>query len=380
MKKFGLLIFFLSLWMFFSSGDVHAQHRKKKLKVFKKTNKATSNYKGGSLSFSKNKQYLSIGGSVNALNYFGDLAPKSNAASTDISFTRPGLGFISSLRLNPFNSINVQFMYGRLQGSDFTSADPHGDLSRYRYVRNLHFRNDIKELSVNWVLDLIPNHGTFMTRAPLTPYITAGAAFFHHDPRAKVPDYSNIFQLTGDQIETGELLEAHPDAGKWVRLKPLGTEGQYIEGSGVKPYSNFQFAIPVGLGIRYRMSRNLDLSLEVVYRHLFFDHIDDVGGKYVDLGGFPDTEKGKLARLMSDPSRQPFSHAGTLRDREAIYSTASEHSYTGKDGNTYITFGGYGHEHETNIRGNSKDNDIYVVTSFKLTYVLGGSFKNAKFR
>lgn len=34
--------------------------------------------------------YLGVG--LNALNYYGDLAPLSHAASTDVSFTRPGLG------------------------------------------------------------------------------------------------------------------------------------------------------------------------------------------------------------------------------------------------------------------------------------------------
>lgn len=379
MKKFLFLMFFLSFWILANCGDVCAQNYKKRARL-KKKNKNIANFRGGGMSTSKSKQYIAIGGSINALNYFGDLAPKSNAASTDISFTRPGLGIIASFRLNPFNSVNVQFMYGRLQGSDFTSANPEGELSKYRYVRNLHFRNDIKELSVNWALDLLPNHGTFMTRLPLTPYVTLGAAVFHHDPKAKVPEYDNIHQYTAAQIQSGELPEPHPDAGKWVRLKPLGTEGQYQEDSGVKPYSNFQFAIPIGFGLRFKVSRHLDLSVEIAYRHLFFDHIDDVGGKYVDLGSFPESANGDLARTMADPSRQPYSHTGASRDMFALYETASELTYTGKDGKEYTTFRGFGHEHETNIRGNANDNDIYVVTNFKLTYVLGGSFKNARFR
>jgi hypothetical protein len=41
---------------------------------------------------------------------------------------------------------------------------------------------------------------------------------------------------------------------------------------------------------------------------------------------------------------------------------------------------GYGSESKTNNRGNKKNNDIYMVTSIKLTYILGATFHRAKFR
>ena len=70
------------------------------------------------------------------------------------------------------------------------------------------------------------------------------------------------------------------------------------------------------------------------------------------------------------------------RDFEGtILPNTSEHTYTSEfDGQTYTVFAGYGHEHAGNTRGNSGDNDIYFVTSIKLTYILGGTFQNAKFR
>jgi len=55
-------------------------------------------------------------------------------------------------------------------------------------------------------------------------------------------------------------------------------------------------------------------------------------------------------------------------------------TYTGRDGKQYATVNGYGSEWPTNNRGNKKNNDIYMVTSLKITYILGATFHRAKFR
>jgi hypothetical protein len=55
-------------------------------------------------------------------------------------------------------------------------------------------------------------------------------------------------------------------------------------------------------------------------------------------------------------------------------------SYVGADGNTYLTRSGFGREFPTNNRGNKNNNDIYMVTSVRLTYILGATFHKAKFR
>jgi hypothetical protein len=41
---------------------------------------------------------------------------------------------------------------------------------------------------------------------------------------------------------------------------------------------------------------------------------------------------------------------------------------------------GFGHEQVGSLRGNSKDKDIYTMTTIRLTYIIGKSFHKAKFR
>jgi len=360
MKLFGVILLCISL---LAINDAQAQRKSKA--YLKKKNKKIGSYKGGSIHFDKGKRYLSLGFSADALNYFGDITPKSGMASTDLSLTRPAFSIYSTYRYTPNLSFRGSLSWGRLAGDDFSSADPYGADSRFRYTRNASFRNDIKELSFVGIWDLFPNHGTFLNRVSFTPYAFAGVSVFHHNPKGKAPELD----------KSGQPLT---EAGKWVSLRDLGTEGQLSENYNVKQYSVIQPSIPFGIGIRAKLKKRLDFEFEIGYRYLFTDYIDDVSGMYVDLGAL-DSE---LARAMSDRSREPVSvSSGDPRDFEAIESITRLTTYTSQyDGKQYTVYGGYGQEHPDNNRGLSSDKDIYIVTSFKIAYIISGSFKRAKFR
>jgi len=370
-KHIGLL---LLMMIFFVPDDVQAQRQLKNSKSYlKKRNvKKVGKYKGGSIHFDKNKRYLSAGMSLDATNYFGDLAPSSKNGSTNPSLTRPAFSLFAQFRYSPNLTFRGSLSWARLKADDFESQDPYGESSRFRYVRNLSFRNDIKELAFTAVWDIFGNHGTFLNRVFVTPYVFAGVAVFHHNPRAKAPEVDR----------SGVPLE---EAGQWVALRPLGTEGQlsphYTTQEGerlhVKPYSTIQPSIPVGLGFRAKLNKRWDFEFEVGYRYLFTDYIDDISGMYVDLGAL-DSE---LAKVMSDRSAEPVSASGQPRDFEAINAVTSQITYTSKyDGCEYTVYAGYGHEGVDNNRGKAEDNDMYIVTSFRISYIITGSFKRAKFR
>ena len=308
--------------------------------------------------YSINKKYTTVGVNLNVQNYFGDLAPTDQILSTDLSLTGFGFGIFGARRLGPRFSVRASFNWGRIRGDDFESADPGDELGRFRYVRNLQFRNDIKELSVVGVIDFVENLSTHRSRKNVVPYLFAGVAVFHHNPKALVPD---VDVNNGDAPFT--------NAGEWVALPPLRTEGV--------SYKNIQLAIPFGLGVRFKLKERWDLAFEVGYRHLFFDHIDDVSGDYVDLGSLPSD----LARALSDRSREVTAvESGQVRETGLIPNRMD--SYVSSfDGNTYTTIAGYGRDAIDNIRGNSSDNDIYIVSGFQISYILRNSrFKRAKFR
>jgi hypothetical protein len=221
----------------------------------------------------------------------------------------------------------------------------------------LSFRNRIKELSVVASFDLFSNMATYISRVKWTPYGFIGVAGFLHNPQALAP----ALDLNGQPL---------PEAGQWVNLQSLGTEGQKSslqEGdvnNGIKTYKKFQAAIPFGIGVRFRLNEVLDLSAELGFRYLFTDYIDDVSQNYVDLGVFGDNE---LAKAMSYRSNE-------IVDPGLLTPTMT------RNGEVYPLLKGYGQEYVDNKRGNSNDKDTYMVTTLKLTYILGKTFNRAKFR
>lgn len=334
-------------------------------KSIKKNNRRISSFKGKKFHFGKEKTYNAIGISLNAMNYYGDLAPKPGRFSTDISFTRPAIGISFSHRFGPRYSITAGFLYGTLRGSDFESATD-DESGFYRYQRNLSFRNRIKELSVVANFDLFENQSTYISRVRWTPFVFIGVAGFLHNPQAQAP----AFGLNGQPLA---------EAGQWVDLQKLGTEGQHADllstddNAGIKPYKLAQIAIPFGLGVRFRINEVMDFAAELGFRYTFTDYLDDVSQAYVDLDVFGNNE---LAKAMSYRSNEIFE--GFDPDELDL------RTYTGRNGTEYHVIPGYGEEStigiSPNVRGSKKDRDVYMVTTFRLTYILGKTFHRAKFR
>jgi len=327
-------------------------------RTIRKNNKRLMTYRGKKSNFSKEKKYFSAGFTLSALNYYGDLAPNPGRFSTDLSFTRPAIGFSLSHRMGPRYSLTAGFMYGTLKGSDFSSADPEdAQNGKYRYYRNLSFRNRIKEFSVVAVYDLFENQTTYMSRPNWTPFVFAGLAVFHHNPQALAP-------------ATGLNGEPLAEAGEWVNLRPLGTEGQYAklestdQNYGIKPYNLIQLSIPMGVGVRFKLHDVVDFSAELGFRYLFTDYIDDVSRNYVDLG-ILDSE---LARALS------------YRGNELTIPDVPRTPVTARNGETYLLINGYGYEYRSNNRGRSENKDIFMVTTFRISYIVGKTMHRAKFR
>src|SRR5579859_1487704 len=209
MRKLSLVLVVLLLGIAFAP-EVAGQFNRKSIK---KNNKRIATFTGKK-HFGKEHVYSGVGFSVNALNYYRDLSPLPSKFSTDISFTKPGIGISFFHRFGPRYTLIGQFMYGTLKGSDAESAKKGStDTYNFREVRNLSFRNRIKEFSVVAVFDLFENEGTYISRVKWTPYAFVGIGFFFHNPQAQEP---------------AKFLDGtvNKDAGKWVDLQPLGTEGQ----------------------------------------------------------------------------------------------------------------------------------------------------------
>ncbi len=330
--------------------SITAEAQTNKYKRRKATNRIISHYTG--FAQGQFKPYYSVSFNVNALNYFGDLAPISRAGSTDISFTRPGFGGSAEYRFRPNLALRTGLSWGRIKGDDFTS-DPNDSKSVARYTRNLSFRNDIKELQFGLTYYISQLHGGISSRPIINGFVFVGLGVFHHDPKGKVPLYD---------YQSGNTTNELQQSGEWISLRPLGTEGQFLADRRVEPYSQFQLTIPVAVGVRLALPGPFDVGLEFGYRFIFTDYIDDVSGRYVDLDRFEDP----LARIMSDRSVEPIAVWNDL----ARIQDLNNINITYPSGETYIVNGTNGTGVDGSIRGNPDQNDMIFMTTLRFTYLI----------
>ncbi|WP_073123995.1 DUF6089 family protein [Reichenbachiella agariperforans] len=360
------LIVTLLLALFMSCiHDAEAQRRRKPRYSYQKKNnsKKYSNYRGGKVGYTNggNSKYATIGISANMNNYFGDISNNNGRFSTDYKFIPDGFGITASKSLYPGIFARAGFNYGTIKASDYStgSSDPDGDPNDYgRYQRNYHFKNSIKELSLGLEIDFFPTKGGAKNRFPINPYMYLGAAVFHHAPKAKAPETDQAGNPTGH-------------GGEWVDLQKIGTEGQYSDSLNLKPYSKFQFAIPLGLGVKIKLARNFDLNFEVGFRYLFTDYLDDIGGKYANLDYFGSdhlaralSERGGegVALMENKPHDVPTTSTNTnlnVNDPSLQWDPNASSSYT--HGWNYIP---------GTDRADASNKDFLVTTQIRLVYVL----------
>src|SRR5258706_5512940 len=246
------------------------------------------------------RTHIGIFGGLSAYN--GDLVDKSFPKRV----TNGAIGVTVNYELRDQIMLRGGLTYSVVGGADRYNDKP--DL----VARNLSFETAIVELSAvgEYYLNNLYDHR-------YSPYAFAGLAIYHFDPYAF---YGN----------------------NKVFLKPLSTEGEGLPGyPDRKPYSLIQLAIPFGGGLKFVITDNLHVGLELGLRKLFNDHLDDVSSTYID----PNDLLAAKGQLAVDLSYRGGEIAG---------------------GSTSYPAKGF-------MRGNEKYNDWYYFFGLHVTYRLGGN-------
>lgn len=323
-------------------------------------------FKGdGSRRKSNFEKHSDISFGIGTSNYYGDIAPFNRPIQSTLQNIRWNASFNYTRHFSPHLSGNVGFTWARISADDSKFEGVTG-LDQL-FMRNVHFRNDVKELSVTGIYNFIPENRSFRNREKLSPYVFAGIAVFHHNPEAKTPtDY------TGSEASPGE----------WVSLQPLATEGQGLNGYSAQPYNLINVSIPFGVGIRYKLSHYWDLGFEAGVRYTFSDYLDDTGGYYADATDLANANS--LSAVFGHRENEKFS-ALTGKDREAfVRNYYATRIVNRQDPNpafldatlfplsTLPTFdGAFGEGRNSS----SRLNDMYLLTSFRIIYHIAPTIK-----
>lgn len=216
-----------------------------------------------------------------------------------------------------------------VEGQDYI-INTTGEDELWRKQRNLDFRSKIYE--AYGAVEIYP---TMMLNSDeeydpkVRPYGFIGAGVFRFNPEGSLTD------SRGNRT--------------WYALHPLRTEGQGMkEYPDKKPYSLTQLNIPMGGGVRYKISERVNTCVELLYRKTFTDYIDDVSTTYIDARYFDaylTPSQARIARQIHDKT------VGIVTPGVNRYEPGTQ-------------------------RGNSKQMDAYFSVLLKIGVTLGDVFDN----
>ncbi|UEG50508.1 porin family protein [Ferruginibacter lapsinanis] len=245
-----------------------------------------------------------IGFTVGASQYFGDLNPRAA-----IKKFKPAIGIFYRKQFTTYLGLRLSAHYTQLGFSDADSK------ISFQQARNLSFQTNLWEVALHGDFNFfkyIPGDPNYT----FTPYITLGLGVFSFNPYT---------ELNGSKIY----------------LRDLGTEGQNIgytdlSGKKRKPYKTTAVCMPFGVGLKYNVSSNMNLSFQIGQRLTLTDYLDDVSTTYVGADKF-----------TSDPT------ANLLQDRSPEV--------------TAIPIGVEGRQ-----RGWSKQKDQYIIAEIGISFNIKG--------
>jgi hypothetical protein len=227
--------------------------------------------------------------------------------NTSYNLSTPGPALGAAARYN-FND-RLSFMFSANYGR--VEADDANSKNAFERARNLSFRSPIIDGTAQFEFNFFPFiHGK--KEFAFSPYLFAGLTAFYFNPQTLYQD-------------------------EWVELRPLGTEGQFKG----EEYFLVNPAIAYGAGIKIGLNYNWSLNIQISARKLFTDYLDDVSTVYAD--------KKDIRQLRGEL-------AATLSDRSLLIPGVND------DGNLSLP----GRQ-----RGNSMDNDAYVMIGIGIMYYFG---------
>lgn len=305
----------------------------------------------------KRSKYFSLGGGIGYNNYFGDLSPSSGIGSSSFNGVNLYFGAVGEYRFHPNFSVRSGLAYTSISASD-ASADAAGNEdTKGRYARNLHFRNNMIEFSSMITANIFPVNRGYLKRAKINPYVFLGINVFTNNPQAKA--------------------YGKGDAGDWINLRDLKTEGQGTT-NGPEAYSGLQVGIPFGVGVKFAITRKIDLSFELGYRFSFSNYLDDVGTTYLSEAQMRSANP--LTVRMSNRSGEILDNFGDARTYNGVPIsnilaggtpfTNSFKTITLSDGSSFTYL--VGTQAGGAPRGGPSP-DYWLTTAVHLHYIIGSS-------
>ncbi len=301
-------------------------------------------------------QYTTVGIGGGSSHYYGELSRLRYPLYGLYTNVRWNINANYTRYLTPNAAARLQLSWIRILGDDFIFAQRNLELMYQNLIRNLHFRNDIKEVTLSGIFNLIPAYnGGARDRLKFTPYLTVGLGLAAHSPEGEVPI-------------------GLPDAGTWTPLRDKRTAGQDTPASTLKAYSLVTPVVPLGLGLRFKVNNKIDITFEGNVRLTNSDYLDDIGND-------PYPNQAQLRSYIGEDvaysyrAEEIFSRTDVNRIPLLIQAFSNIPGYSGSFDPAQIPQY-YGPEAQYGtMRGNTPRKDIYATTQVTISYIISDKIK-----
>ena len=216
----------------------------------------------------------------------------------DLNPTNPF--YIKNLGAGVSVKYNFNPTWGVKLGANYLIVDGNDNDFKNNFQKNrrLLFRNQLKELALTTEFNFFKIDGSKGAKK-YTPFLSAGVAGLIHDPY--IYYYQNKINLRELKLEYDE--------------------------NNTNKYSKFALAIPIGVGFKYKLDKNWRIGVDLSYRTVFSDYIDNVSNNYPSA--MPkDIQKPNITiidngisrsfdendwKYLADPSKDLENKSGTAR-------------------------------------------------------------------
>jgi len=259
--------------------------------------------------------------------YLGDLVSSQFAGKLG-----PNFGLMYRYDINSRFATRIAGHYGNVYG------DSKDNKQSLRY-KNLSFQTNILDIEAGLEINFL-EFSPGSSNHNFSPFVFGGLAVFKFNPKAEFK-------------------------GKLYELQPLGTEGQGTTAyPDRKPYKLMSMSIPAGFGVKWAVSKKVNVSLEWGIRKTFTDYLDDVSSTYPDVA-LLSAEKSPVAAMLSVRMYENWAADQGLN----ISLGANGQPASMPD---YLAYLEELKSASGSQRGNSQDKDWYVILGATVTFKIVG--------
>ena len=208
----------------------------------------------------KTKQLPSLAFGTGVLSFDGDMGDGVNL--TSLSRIKGGYNLTIEQRIGSILGVSLNGIFGKLADSESGAK------------RNINFQSKITQMDLNLVIHL-DNDFLFKRSSVFAPYLYAGFGYLKFD------SYSDLTDKNGIKYNywTDGTIRDLPDStfGAKIIQRDYTYETQLKDSANNYPRNTF--AVPVGLGVNFKIIDNLYIDLGASYYITMTDWIDNVKNK-----------------------------------------------------------------------------------------------------